>query len=72
MPQFTILLMPFVLVGVLEMRGWSHHLRREPAVSKSSAEKDVAALSAISCRLPPQPEAAEEIAPRHESLEQPQ
>ena len=72
MPKFTLLLLPFVLVGALEMRGWSHHLTREPGVSKSSDEKNVAALSAISRRLPPQPEAAEGIAPRRESLEQPQ
>ena len=71
MPKFTILLMPFVLVGVLEMLDWS------PPEARTSREQIV---SRKGCRclvrdLPPataQPEAAQEIAPRRESLEQPQ
>jgi hypothetical protein len=39
MPKFTILLMPFVLVGVLEMRGWAHHPAREPGVSQAFRER---------------------------------
>ena len=72
MPKFTILLLPFALVGILEMRDWAHHPARGPGVSQSSSEKHVAALSAIFRQLPPQPEAAEKISPRCESLEQPQ
>ena len=60
MPKFTILLMPFVLVGVLETVDWAHHLARKPHASQLSEVEKVVA------------EAAEEIAPRRESLEQPQ
>ena len=60
MPKFTILLMPFALVGVLETVDWAHHLaRKRPASQSSEVEKVVA-------------DAAEKAAPRRESLEQPQ
>ena len=62
MPKFTILLMPFVLVGILETVDWAHHLarmRKAHASRSSEVEKVVA-------------EAAEEIAPRREFLGQPQ
>ena len=60
MPKFTILLMPFVLVGVLETVDWAHHLARKRHASQlSDVEKVVV-------------KAAEEIAHRRESLEQPQ
>jgi hypothetical protein len=43
MPKFTILLMPFVLVGVLETVDWAHHLGRQPHASQfSEVEKVVA------------------------------
>ena len=58
MPKFTILLMPFVLVGVLETVDWAHHLARQPHASQvSDGDKVVAETPA-------------EIAPRRESLEQ--
>jgi hypothetical protein len=59
MPKFTILLMPFVLVGVLETVDWAHHLARQPHASQLSEVEKVVA------------EAPAEIAPRRESLEQP-
>ncbi len=66
MPKFTILLMPFALVGILEMRGWSHHLAPEPGVSQSFREQNAGAPPAIFCQLPPQPGAGQKIAPGHE------
>ena len=59
MPKFTILLMPFVLVGVLETVDWAHHLARQRHASQLSEVEKVVA------------EAPAEIAPRRESLEQP-
>ena len=59
MPKFTILLMPFVLVGVLETVDWAHHVARQPHASQLSEGEKVVA------------EAPAEIAPRRESLEQP-
>ena len=56
MPKFTILLMPFVVVGVLETVDWAHHLARKRHASQVSEVEKV----------------AEEVAPRRESLEQPQ
>ena len=60
MLKFTILLMPFALVGVLETVDWTHHLARKRHVSQLSEVEKVVA------------EAAEESAPRRDSLGQPQ
>ena len=59
MPKFTILLMPFAFVGILETVDWAHHVARQPHASQVSEVEKVVA------------EAPEEIAPRRESLEQP-